>query len=282
MLLANSLFGLDSNYFSKNKNIDVLYVNSLEGLRVREEPSLSAKKISVLYDRMIVKVVSVGKETKIDGIKSNWVQILLPIETVQAERDVYGWVFGGYLSDKLEPFSTKNWSNADLQKYLSRFSWTSDIRSYYLFSPDGEYFYGRLESGGGGHGNYSVSMKDMKIILHVSYGDEEYEGPVETEILKIKNIKEDSLLLEINGAERELLPAFTNSYFWSNACGPKMSISDFDEPAMNALRFSIASNMINNLPIDDKNNLYSNLIKMGIKLTSPDYLTKYNEYWMGR
>ena len=32
---------------------------------------------------MIIKVVEIGDETVIDGIKSKWVKILLPIETIK-------------------------------------------------------------------------------------------------------------------------------------------------------------------------------------------------------
>lgn len=120
--VAGSAFSLDSQFFKKNPDVEVLYVDSPEGLKVRDNPSLSAKKIDVLYDRMSVKVMSVGAETVIDGIKSNWVKILLPLETIRQKQNICGWVFGGYLTDKVKVFSTKNWTDADLKRYLSRFS----------------------------------------------------------------------------------------------------------------------------------------------------------------
>lgn len=115
---SNLMFSLEINYFKHNKHIEHLYVNSPEGLRIRNKPTLSGSKIGVLYDRMKVKIISVGEETTIDGIKSNWVQILLPLETIKSNKNVYGWIFGGYLTDKLEPFSTKKWTDNDLQRYL--------------------------------------------------------------------------------------------------------------------------------------------------------------------
>ena len=51
-------------------------------ITIRDSASLYSKKIGTLFDRMVVKVVSIGNEAEIDGIKSNWVQILLPIETI--------------------------------------------------------------------------------------------------------------------------------------------------------------------------------------------------------
>ena len=277
-LITGSLFGESNDYFNKNKNIDILYVNATEGLRVRDSASLYSKKIGTLFDRMVVKVVSIGNEAEIDGIKSNWVQILLPIETINTGSNVYGWVFGGYLTENLFPFSTEKWSDADLQRYLSRFSWVSDNR-YRKFSPEGKYFFGLLESGMGGSGKYSVSIKNKTITLSVSYGDEEYKGPVEKEIYKILDIKEDSLLLEIKGSEVTLLPAFTNSNFWEKLARETMRFSSFDEPAMNALRFSFVTSMIKNLPIKDTTVLWSNLIKMGIKLDNQEFIHEYNKTW---
>ena len=277
-LITGSLFGESNDYFNKNKNIDILYVNATEGLRVRDRASLYSKKIGTLFDRMVVKVVSIGNEAEIDGIKSNWVQILLPIETINTGSNVYGWVFGGYLTEKLFPFSTEKWSDADLQRYLSRFSWVSDNR-YREFSPEGKYLFGLLESGMGGSGKYSVSIKNKTITLSVSYGDEEYKGPIEKEIYKILDIKEDSLLLEIKGSEVTLLPAFTNSNFWRNVAMEKMRFSSFDEPAMNALRFSFVTSMIKNLPIKDTTVLWTNLIKMGVKLENQEFIHEYNKTW---
>jgi len=277
-LITGSLFGESNDYFNKNKNIDILYVNATEGLRVRDSASLYSKKIGTLFDRMVVKVVSIGNEAEIDGIKSNWVQILLPIETINTGSNVYGWVFGGYLTEKLFPFSTEKWSDADLQRYLSRFSWVSDNR-YRKFSPEGKYFFGLLESGMGGSGKYSVSIKNKTITLSVSYGDEEYKGPVEKEIYKILDIKEDSLLLEIKGSEVTLLPAFTNSNFWEKLARETMRFSSFDEPAMNALRFSFVTSMIKNLPIKDTTVLWTNLIKMGVKLDNQEFINEYNKTW---
>ena len=37
-----------------------------------------------------VKVVEIGDETVIDGIKSKWIKILLPIETIKNNKNIYG------------------------------------------------------------------------------------------------------------------------------------------------------------------------------------------------
>ena len=197
ILSSNFIFSLDANYFKNNKQIEYLYVNSPEGLRIRNKPSLSGSKIGVLFDRMKVKVISVGEATTIDGIKSNWIKILLPLETVKSKENVYGWIFGGYLTDKLEPFSTKKWTDNDLQRYLCRFPWVTGIREHYQFDQDNSYRMGLLESGAGGNGKYTVSMKNKTITVKASYGDEEYESEVKTEIYRILNIEEDKITLKM-------------------------------------------------------------------------------------
>ena len=37
--------------------------------------------------------ISVGEEASVGGIKSNWVKILLPLETLKSNSNVYGWIF---------------------------------------------------------------------------------------------------------------------------------------------------------------------------------------------
>ncbi len=279
VLVTTPLFGLGNDFFRANKSIDILYVSSNEGLRVREGDSFSSKKVDVLYDRMCVKVVSVGKEEVVDGIKSNWVKILRPLETLRTGHNVYGWVFGGYLTDRLSSFSTAKWTDNDLQRYLSRFSWVSGTRSYTRFAPGGRYLFGLLESGAGGEGTYSVSMKNKTITVKASYGDEEYQGAVQTLIYKILDIGEDYLLLAIDGKETKFLPAFTNSYFWIYLTRSPVYLTDMEESAINALNFSFAASMIDNLGLTNTRSLWDGLIKMGIKIEDMDYLDRYNEVW---
>lgn len=277
---SNFLFSLDAKYFENNKNIDYLYVKSPEGLRIRNKPDLSGNKIGVLYDRMKVKIISVGKETTIDGIKSNWIKILLPVETAQAKENVYGYIFGGYMTDKLDPFSTKEWTDKDLQRYLCRFSWVTGIRSYYQFAADGSYKMGRLESGAGGYGKYTVSIKNKTITVKASYGDEDFESEVKTEIYKIIKIEEDKITLNIDNREFTLRSSLTHDYFYGLLARENFNPSSFELPSYNALMFSFSSDLIKN--IDSKNfvkNSMHNLIKMGIYIEDEEYKKEYDLYW---
>ncbi len=60
------------------------------------------------------------------------------------------------------------------------------------FEADGKYNFGLMESSLGGVGTYSVSMKDKKIIVKVSYGDDSDEWTdIKTEVYEIVSILED-------------------------------------------------------------------------------------------
>lgn len=280
LLVSNFVFSLDATYFQNNQNVEHLYVNSREGLRIRNSDDLSSSKIGVLYDRMMVKVISVGKQVTIDGIKSNWIKILLPIQTLKSGHNEYGWVFGGYLTDNPEPFSTNGWTDSDLQRYLSRFSWVTGSRIYYEFAPDGSYLVGRLESGGGGNGEYTVSMKNKKITVKASYGDEESVGEVETEIYKIIKIEEDKITLKINDNEFTLRPSLTHDYFYSPLSWGDFNPGSFELPSYNALMFFFSSDLIKNINSKDFIKRSShNLIKMGIFVDDEEYKKAYCDYW---
>ncbi len=279
-LSSNILFSLDNNYFKTNIKIDHLFVNSLDGLRIRDEPSLSGNRIGVLYDRMSIKVVSIGNETEIDGIKSNWIKILLPLETIKNQTNIYGWVFGGYLTNELKSFSTIGWSDSDLQRYLCRFSWVNGQRTYRRFDLAGTYSMGLLESGFGGDGKYSLSMKENTITVEASYGDEESESEIKTDVYYIKNIEEDRIILNVNNEDIELKPSLTNSYFWGNLSNENIRIGTLEETSYNALLFSFATNMIKNIgSINLLKEVTNNLVKMGILIEDDEYKEEYNSYW---
>jgi len=73
--ITSILFALNSEYFNNTK-IDILYVDSIEGLRIRDTPGLTGNRIGVLYDRMIVKVVEIGDEDFQSEITQDVFQII--------------------------------------------------------------------------------------------------------------------------------------------------------------------------------------------------------------
>lgn len=74
---------------------EIMYVTSPDGLRVRSEPSLSAKTINALYYGEYVLVDKIGELATIDGITANWVKMKFYDEYEDPEAN--GWCYGGYL-----------------------------------------------------------------------------------------------------------------------------------------------------------------------------------------
>lgn len=192
------------------------FVDASSGLRVRDGASLNAKKIGVVYDRMKVKIIEVGPKVTIDGISSNWIRILLPVESIKERRTVSGWVFGGYLTEKLKPFSTAEWADQDLILYLSRFTWIYDKYKFMHFTADGKLRFGVMETSAGGDGTYKVSMKNKTITATMTYGDDSGEWErTEEEVYKIEWISEDKICLTSAGKIMELRPAiFVNDCYY--------------------------------------------------------------------
>ena len=194
-------------------------------------------------------------------------------------KNIYGWVFGGYLTDKLEPFSIDNWSDDDLKRYLCRFPWVTG-RVYREFESSGIYMMGLLESGAGGSGKYSVSIKNKTIKVRASYGDEDFQSEIKQDVFQIIDIKENALTLRLNDVEGELVPSFTNRYFLSCLTSGDIKITEFEEPSLKALMYSFTSDMIKEIT-GGKNYeiLFNNLIKMGIPIEDSEYMKKYKQYW---
>lgn len=184
------------------------YVDASSGLRVRSDASLGAKKIGVVYDRMKVKVIEVGPKVTIDGISSNWIRILLPVESIKERRTVSGWVFGGYLTEKLKPFSTDGWTDQDLILYMCRFEWRGE-RYLCNFKQTRECSCGLPESSFGGSGSYKVSMINKTVDMKFEFGDDSGEWSDKREYhYKIISIEEDKIVFN-NGKENiTYIPAF--------------------------------------------------------------------------
>ena len=70
-LILSAAVALSSVAFGE----EIMYVTSPDGLRVRSEPSLSAKTINALYYGEYVLVDKIGELATIDGITANWVMV---------------------------------------------------------------------------------------------------------------------------------------------------------------------------------------------------------------
>lgn len=279
------LFGAKNDFYEGEYLVDYMYVNSPEGLRIRNAASLSANKIGAFYDRMKVKPVEIGPEVTIDGIKSNWVRVVMPVETIKTGRIVTGWVFGGYLTKTLKPFSTENWTDADLLRYLSRFAWAGSARQVYSFSKDGKYSMGLLESSYGEDGIFRCSMKNKTVTISATCGDDQGDFGTATSTLKILSITEDSIVMEGKAGKFTFTPSFfTNYYFYPsfNSDDIKVNFDYEPENLLNALLYDFSSVYIINLLVENElkeNSLYKFRI-MGVALLGDEnYMEDFRLYW---
>ena len=119
-LCTTLAFADKSRFFESGKVIDTMFIDSPEGLRVRDKPSLKSNRLCSVPHRLPVKIVAIGKEEKIDCITAPWVEILVPRYEWKGENPEYGWVFGGYLKEK-QPEFIKPATKEELKNYLTSF-----------------------------------------------------------------------------------------------------------------------------------------------------------------
>lgn len=122
LLLISFLFAQESKYKTNNV-LNKMYITSVEGLCVRDEPSLKANKICALIYCSEVQVLQIGNKINIDGITDNWVKIEIPRISWSVKSDT-GWVFGGYLSEKTNNSITIKYEKEDICKYSEDYQLT--------------------------------------------------------------------------------------------------------------------------------------------------------------
>ena len=165
--LCASAFADKARFFEDGKVIDTMFVDSPEGLRVRDGPSLKSKRICGVPHRIPVKVVAIGREETIDGITAPWVEILIPRYEWKGENAEFGWIFGGYLAKERPAFAAPR-NSGELKKYLCDFPCWSSSKGpafHYHFLPDGKFWCGAHEKGEITKGTYSASGKNS---VHIS------------------------------------------------------------------------------------------------------------------
>lgn len=95
-----------------NAQTSFMFVDSTEGLRMRNRPDLNGERIYLLPNKAKVEVMQRNNEKiNLDGILGNW--ILVNYNTIQ------GWVFSGYLVPNIEDVST-SWTNCINYKFRGR------------------------------------------------------------------------------------------------------------------------------------------------------------------
>lgn len=162
-ILVFQLAAESNKYYKNAKSVNTMYVNSFEGLKVRDAPNLSGKRICGLVNAQPVKIIEIGNETTIGGIKDNWVKILIPAYDWKEEKPEFGWVFGGYLSEKKIKYDLT--SPTDIKNLLISKSWIDEKYSAFVktFCKDGTFAFSKLAAGGGDDGSFSV--KDANTLV---------------------------------------------------------------------------------------------------------------------
>jgi hypothetical protein len=96
--------------FAQSTPSKIMYVDSHEGLTVRNTPNITGERICLLKNKSEVGILKINEEkVNIDGIPGNWIFI----KTGETE----GWVFGGYLIQDIT-HAADNWLNCRSYKYI--------------------------------------------------------------------------------------------------------------------------------------------------------------------
>ncbi|MBR4789507.1 MAG: SH3 domain-containing protein [Treponema sp.] len=270
LLLIFPLSAKSNKYYKNEKLINTMYVNSLEGLKVRDTPTLSGKRICGLVNALPVKVVEIGNETEIDGIKDNWVKILIPAYEWKSENPEYGWVFGGYLSEQKIPYNLN--SIIDINNLLMSKIWKEENGPYVrTFDHDGIFAIYRLAAGGGETGNYYLKDQNT-LVLKGKFYDEYGASEEYTVSLKLKIINENRI--QIDG--KDCIPFITldsdlfdlRDDIYGDYCGKSIYEVIF------------LNNQYNHIYTEEeKNQIADKLIKFGLDASGTKYEKAYDVYW---
>jgi hypothetical protein len=132
-----------------------MFVSATSGLRAREAPFLDSSVIATLpYGKDIDISQRSRDRVTIDGISDYWYRGLVYLDNYTS---FFVWVFGGYLSDRLES-----------DPVLGFWSPDGSPNGYLRFLFDGGFSWGMKETGGGAGGTFE-RRGDDEILLY-------YEG----------------------------------------------------------------------------------------------------------
>ena len=118
----------------------VMYVNSIEGSNLRNEPSLNGNKIGALLHGERILVYEWSNSVTINGISNFWYR------TKRSGTNLSGWVFGGYLSEDFP---------IDADVILGMWNTDQGERMYWYFRPNYKFNSGVKETDRGIYGDWN-------------------------------------------------------------------------------------------------------------------------------
>lgn len=276
LIIVSQLTAESNKYYKNEKLLNTMYVNSNDGLKVRDTPNLSGKRICGLVNAQPVKIIEIGNETTIDGIKDNWVKILIPAYEWKEEKSEFGWVFGGYLSEKKIKYDLS--STTDIKNLLISKSWVDEKYSAFIktFCKDGTFAFSKLAAGGGDAGSFSVKDANTLVIKGKFY-DEYGTSKEYSNTLSLKIIDENRI--QING---DYYIPYIDALSYDIKIGNHQFI-DFiygDYQGKSIYEFIFLSNPYNHVYTnEEKKEIADKLIKYGVDATGTEYEKAYDVYW---
>lgn len=169
-----------SRFYRNGELLDTMFVNSPEGLKIRDGEGLKSVRIAGVDHRMPLKIIRLGKTETIDGISAPWVKVLIPRYSWASAGTRFGWVFGGYLQENRPALSTTGWTASDLANYLGKYRWReydADSEPGYIFSFDneqGSFWRGKAGSGIGEGGTWKAISRN-EVSFHTTFVMEDEE-----------------------------------------------------------------------------------------------------------
>ncbi len=309
LLILSFSFSEKERFYREGKLIDIMYVDSEDGLKVRDAPSLKSNRICGLPHRLPVKIVAIGKEETIDGFTDPWVEILLPRYEWKTTEPEYGWVFGGYIQNNQPEFTVPQTAQ-QLEDYLKRANWTlpdkkaGSAEDHYNFSTsdyygyvysktknfvdaDTAWFFQNYDDDDNQTTWKVLNNHQIQIHWYIPSSTNRHKDPInKVEVLEVKPVSDGVCF--INGT-KYLNKPFVNRLHWSYYDALKMPLvynSEFysdnnsKRDIISAINNCLFDYSQENYLLDDlRAELIRELIKYGISVNGTDYETDYRDYW---
>ena len=179
-IMACSKNSNDKETFDKKQWI----VSSRNNLEMKEQPTSESKTLKELvYGEFVVSIEKTAKTDLIDGIKDYWHKIgQFDFENYQI---YYGWVFGGYLSEKLDDNLIVGTWHEDSEP--NDFDWTFFYNGHY-----DKWYCGKGEAS---IGEYKIQYDTLTIIRRDRSAIDGSLGSEYNFVANIKFIDDDHMIL---------------------------------------------------------------------------------------